>query len=184
MSKAQKQLPEAAIIAAYIPGVTSFRELARRFGTTHRTIKRILVRNNQPILTAKEFKYFQLSVRLRWDISYIELVDYDYDKLVVLNSLVKNRDDRYNFTKDQYLAYLEKFYTCPQFNRLHELWINSGKNKLRQLSIDHIHPISKGGDDICIENMQVVTWIENRAKCALSQDDWDYIKDNIGEFFV
>ena len=36
-------------------------------------------------------------------------------------------------------------------------------------------PISKGGT-YDIENLQVLTWFENRAKCDMNQEEWEKFK--------
>lgn len=43
--------------------------------------------------------------------------------------------------------------------------------------------MANGGND-AIENLQFLAWFETRAKNDMSQDEWDTLKNNIGEYFV
>lgn len=51
-------------------------------------------------------------------------------------------------------------------------------------SLDHIVPKSKGGSLNNIDNLQFLTWFENRAKNDLTQEEWNSIKNNIGDYFI
>lgn len=42
---------------------------------------------------------------------------------------------------------------------------------------------SVGGTN-CLDNLQFLSWFENRCKNNMSQIEWDNIKDNIEEYFV
>ena len=35
-----------------------------------------------------------------------------------------------------------------------------------------------------VDNLQFLTWFENRAKNNLSQEEWNKIKENIGDYLV
>ena len=74
-------------------------------------------------------------------------------------------------------------YNDDQFNRIYESWINSGKEKYKKPSIDHIVPKSKGGTND-IENLQFLSWFENRCKNDMTQTEWDNLKLNIKEYFI
>lgn len=50
-------------------------------------------------------------------------------------------------------------------------------------SLDHITPKAKGGTNE-LDNLQFLTWFENRCKNDMSQEDWDKMKSNILEYFV
>ena len=176
---------EAQILADYQPGLTSLRGLARKYKTTHTTIKNILVRNNRKFLSKKENQYYNIAVSLRFDVSYEYLMQYsDIDKLSMLNQLITNRDNRYSFNTDTYLKYLEKFYHCERFEKIYRLWLANDKEPLRRPSIDHIVPKSKGGKLNCIDNMQIITWFANRAKGNCLPEYWQSIIDNIDEYFI
>jgi len=50
--------------------------------------------------------------------------------------------------------------------------------KLKKPSLDHIVPKSKGGS-LFVDNLQFISWLENRAKMNIDQDAWNLIKQNI-----
>ena len=39
----------------------------------------------------------------------------------------------------------------------------------------------KGGS-LLLDNLQFISWLENRAKIDISQDNWDKIKNNINYY--
>lgn len=98
----------------------------------------------------------------------------DFERLKFLNGVISRH--RKEFQSDEkYISYLDKFYYDKTFNTLYDNWINSGKNKWYMPSIDHINPKSKGG--LCdLDNIQFLTWFENRAKAEMSQQEWDIFK--------
>lgn len=50
-------------------------------------------------------------------------------------------------------------------------------------SLDHIVPKAKGGTND-LENLQFLSWFENRCKNDMTQLEWDEIKKNINKYFV
>ena len=82
-----------------------------------------------------------------------------------------------------YISYIEKFYFDKQFNLLYDRWISSGCKPYMKPSIDHITPKAKGGTN-ALDNLQFLTWFENRCKNDMSQEDWDKMKSDILEYFV
>ena len=42
-------------------------------------------------------------------------------------------------------------------------------------SLDHIIPLSKGGTWE-FDNLQILSWVENRAKYNFMPQEWEYIK--------
>ena len=51
-------------------------------------------------------------------------------------------------------------------------------------SLDHIIPKSKGGKLNDLDNLQFITWLENRIKNDLYIDEWNNIKNNIKEYLI
>jgi len=49
-------------------------------------------------------------------------------------------------------------------------------------SLDHVKAKCNGGT-LLLNNLQFVSWLENRAKVDIDQDEWDSIKARIGEYF-
>lgn len=98
----------------------------------------------------------------------------DFERLKFLNGVIARH--RKEFQSDEkYISYLDKFYYDKTFNTLYDNWINSGKNKWYMPYIDHINPKSKGGL-YDLDNIQFLTWFENRAKAEMSQQEWDIFK--------
>jgi 5-methylcytosine-specific restriction endonuclease McrA len=62
-------------------------------------------------------------------------------------------------------------------------WCLSGYEKYKKSSIDHIKPKAKGGTND-LSNLQFLSWFENRCKNDMTQDEWNILKSNIGEYFV
>ena len=175
---------EKQIIEAYQPGITSFRSLSRKFKITHATVRRILERNGVTVLDTTEAKYQNMAKGLRFDVSYKWLMQFeDFDKLKCLNECIRPRDYRMNVTTDMYMEYVNRFYTCENFNRIYMLWLKNDKHTLRKPSLDHIVPRSKTKNDE-LDNFQFLTWMENYCKSNLDQETWNHVKANLDEFFV
>lgn len=109
---------------------------------------------------------------IKYDVDFDFYNQYqDVEKLKVLNkSLTRDRVSKY-FDTDKYQKFINKFYFDVQFNKVFELWVESGYNKWARPSLDHKTPISKGGD-YDLNNLQFLTWFENRAKCDMTMDEW------------
>ena len=56
------------------------------------------------------------------------------------------------------------------------------KDKWTKPSLDHVKAKCNGGT-LLLDNLQFVSWLENRAKVDIDQDEWDSIKARIGEYF-
>ena len=174
----------------------SMRSIADHLGTNHKFISRELKRNGvntrQPknLRGVKKFNcdiarnYNNMATHLRFDITTTWLMQFnDFEKLKLLNDAITNRSGRWDVSTEWYMKYIERFYSDYVFNLIYERWINSGKDHYKKPSIDHIIPKAKGGTN-AIENLQFLTWFENRCKNDMSQEDWNNLKSNIEEYFI
>lgn len=57
------------------------------------------------------------------------------------------------------------------------------KDKYLVPSIDHIVPKTKGGNDE-VNNLQVLSWFENRAKNNMTQAEWNKMKLYVKEYLI
>ena len=119
-----------------------------------------------------------LSVFLFWFTLYLSSIGRNK-----LNDVITKRSGRWDVSSEWYRSYIERFYDDDQFNIIYERWINSGKEKYKKPSLDHTVPKAKGGTND-IENLQFLSWFENRCKNDMSQEDWDNLKLNIQEYFI
>jgi len=183
------------IVELYEKG-DSMRSIADKLDTNHKLISRILkksgVQTRKPknLRGVKKFNcdvernYNNMVTHLRFDVSVEWLMKFnDFDKLKLLNNAITNRSCRWEVSSVWYRSYIERFYDDDQFNRLYEIWISSGKEKYKKPSLDHIVPKSKGGTND-IENLQFLSWFENRCKNDMSKEDWNNLKLNIQEYFI
>jgi hypothetical protein len=174
----------------------SMRSIADHLGTNHKFISRELKRNGvntrQPknLRGVKKFNcdiarnYNNMATHLRFDITTTWLMQFnDFEKLKLLNDAITNRSGRWDVSTEWYMKYIERFYSDYVFNLIYERWIDSGKDSYKKPSIDHIIPKAKGGTN-AIENLQFLTWFENRCKNDMSQEDWNNLKSNIEEYFI
>ena len=84
------------------------------------------------------------------------------------------------WSEESYKKAFTYFYKDKQFNHVYDCWEGSGKRKGLVPSLDHIIPVAKGGTS-ALSNLQFIPLWENRAKWAMSQEEWDYIKSRIDE---
>ncbi len=63
-------------------------------------------------------------------------------------------------------------------------WTESEKIKWLKPSLDHINFISNKCIVDDLDNWQFLTWIENRAKFNMSQEEWNKIKNNLSDYFI
>ena len=183
------------IVKMYKDG-KSMRRIALEFETNHKLISRILkgediqTRQHLNLRGKKKFKcdnersYNNMATHLRFDISYEWLMQFkDFKKLQLLNDVITNRSGRWDVSTEWYKSYIIKFYEDEQFDNVYRRWVESSCEQYKKPSIDHIIPKAKGGTND-LDNLQFLSWFENRCKNDMSQLEWDELKSNIGEYFV
>jgi hypothetical protein len=115
---------------------------------------------------------------LKYDISLEWLDSFeDIEKLKYLNRSITRERDYHGFTTDTYKKFIEKFYSDKKFNALFSEWSKT-KSKWIKPSLDHIVAKARGGT-LLLDNLQFVSWLENRAKVDIPQVEWDIMKKNI-----
>ncbi len=204
---------EQKILKTYIPYKNTLREVARIIGTNHHRVKKVLVDNGVKVVKGKRGAftkehrenisracrgrktwskgkkmpksslYKNMASHIRFDVSAEWLSKFeDVEKLKFLNACISDRAGRYNETTGWYKEYIKKFYTDTQFNQIYSKWLGSNDNYLRP-TIDHIDPKANGGSNK-LDNLQFLTWFENRTKNDMSQVEWQKIKNNLKRYLL
>jgi predicted DNA-binding protein YlxM (UPF0122 family) len=117
---------------------------------------------------------------MQHDISFEDLAFVtDTNKFSFLSQKISKKVKFYFDTKQKYLDYYYRFYNDPQFNKLYDKW-KITKCMEDKPSLDHIVPLSKGGTWE-LNNLQYLTWFENRCKGQMTNLEWINfkIKNNI-----
>lgn len=174
----------------------SMRQIALEVWTNHKLISRILkwwnietrkpmnLRWKKKFEDSKERLYNNMAKHLRFDIDHKWLMQFeDINKVKVLNKCISMRDKRWRMNTEWYKEYLLKFYYNEQFNLIYVKWIESWYNYYMQPSIDHINPKANWWDNN-IDNLQFLTWFENRCKNDMNQEEWNLLKNNIDQYFI
>lgn len=124
----------------------------------------------------KETLYKNMAAHLKWNVPLDFLMQYeDIDRLKVLNRMLTRGRVSEHFNTASYMAFIEKFYDDKQFKSVYADYIGERKKKYAAPSLDHIVPLARGGTWE-LNNLQILSWVENHAKVDFMPDEWEYIK--------
>lgn len=126
-------------------------------------------------------KYKNMANHLRFDVDYLWLSKFkDFEKLRFLNRAISH--DYYKFNTDIYKKYILKFYFDEKFNKIYQKWLDNDKNNWLIPSLDHIKPRPRPRDNDeldDINNLEFLTWFENRTKSNMKLEIWNEMKKDI-----
>jgi hypothetical protein len=200
------------IVRLYVEEQWTLRMIAEKMATNHHMIKRILARAGVSVeserKTLKPYTdehrrkvgiaslgrktnlgkkmprtslYKNMLAHLGYKVTLEWLLQYDdVEKLKYLNHSIARDRDRIGFTDTIYMAYIERFYYDANFNFLYERWLASS-DKWQRPSLDHVTAKCKGGTCL-IDNLQFLTWFENRAKMDMTHAEWQTVKGHLGDY--
>ena len=199
-------MDEKQVVKLYTVDKWTLRHIADHLGTDHHRIKRILTshdieitqkgRSRKPFTDEHRRKisassrgrkawnegqsmsesYRRANMAGKLDTS-IDLGRYpDYERLKFLTHFLSKHKQHIGYDDPARKAFLDKFYFDPVFNALYDQWIEHGKDKWYRPTLDHIRPKSNGGS-WSLDNLQFLTWFENRAKADMSSAEWDQFKE-------
>ncbi len=94
----------------------------------------------------------------------------DIERLKILNNILTRDRVSIHFDDKKYKDFIEKFYYDKRFIEQCKIYEET-KNKYDKPSLDHIKPLSRGGSWE-LDNLQIVSWFENRAKCDLLEEEF------------
>lgn len=122
--------------------------------------------------------------------SYINITDdflnlyTDFDKFLLIHkALIRtsgNDGQYYKNNLEEYKEIIDYFYNNKQFNAIYHFWKSHQNNNptfydWAKPSLDHIIPISKGGQNT-LDNFQFLTTFENLAKRDMTMKEWTEFK--------
>ena len=125
------------------------------------------------------YKNMKAHLKYKVSLEWLESFD-DIEKLKYLNKSISRKRDYEGFTTEIYKQFIEKFYKDNKFNELFDSWVAT-KDKWIKPSLDHIQAKAKNGS-LLLDNLQFISWLENRAKIDISQVEWSKIKNNINYY--
>ncbi len=173
-------LNEEEIIRKYTVEFKALTNIAKDFNVNKNQIKNILKKYNIEIRNSKKMPksslYKNMMSHLQWNVDLNFLIQFeDIDKLKFLNHVLTKDRTSVHFDTKLYKQFILKFYHDENFNKIYEDWIKENKNQYALPSLDHIIPLSKGGN-WDLDNLQFLPWCVNRAKYSFSPEEWNYIK--------
>lgn len=193
---------EKEICRLYTEERYTLRQIADAMNTNHHMIKRILLRHGVVITTVgrnrkpfsdehrrkisestkgrstwskgkkmpESFRRANMRGRLYTDIDLSKYAD--YERLLFLTKFLSKRRQYIGHNDSVREEFLDKFYFDDQFNLIYDAWILSNKNKWYRPTLDHkISQANGGGWEI--DNLQFLTWFENRAKADMNENEWE-----------
>ena len=123
----------------------------------------------------KHTLYRNMQSHLQWEVELEFLVQFEnVERLKALNKLLTRDRVSAHFDADKYKRFIERFYFDEIFIRQLERYQESG-NKYDRPSLDHIIPLSRGGT-WDLDNLQIISWFDNRAKCDMTQAEYEDMK--------
>lgn len=206
---------EKEIIRLYVKELWTLRRIADEFDSNHHMIRRILQRNNIELtktqvrapMSEKQKKAISARNKGRscWSKgkvlpesfrranmkgrsgTSIDLDAYpDYERLLFLMQRVSSRKSDLAPSDEKRKEFLDRFYFDEVFNAIYDAWVAHDKCKWWYPSLDHkTSKFAGGGWEI--ENLQFLTWFENRAKAEMSAEEWLEFKrttDTKSQLFV
>jgi hypothetical protein len=136
---------------------------------------------NKGIKVSKELLYKNMKAHLKYDVSIDWLKQFeDVEKLKYLNHSIARERDYRGFNTEIYKQFITKFFNDRKFNHLFNEWQKTGSKWIKP-SLDHIEAKSKGGS-LLLDNLQFISWLENRAKIDIPLVEWNKIKNNINYY--
>lgn len=127
--------------------------------------------------TDRKLLYRNMQTHLAYNVTLDWLLQFeDFERIKFLNRSIARPRDRKGFTLKNYQAFIEKFYHNPKFLKIYQSWKTAGKPKWAAPSLDHMNPKSRNGSRVDLENLQFLTWFENRAKVDMTAEEWEIFK--------
>ena len=129
----------------------------------------------------REHNLKNMKAHLKYDVTIEWLSKFeDIEKLKYLNRSLSRRRDCEGFTTEIYIQFIERFYIDSKFNELYHKWIETNDKWIKP-SLDHIEAKCNGGS-LLIDNLQFISWLENRAKVDIDKELWNRMKQNINYY--
>lgn len=118
----------------------------------------------------------------RYDINQLWLDQYgDKEKLEFLAYSISDRRYYGEWTTEQFKEFCEWFYYDNQFNFVYTNWCKNKEDKWLKPSCDHMISRSKHGDN-SLNNLQFITWLENKIRSDIPIDEWNNLKQNLNKY--